>query len=211
MRAAAMWASVDIRRRWKPLCMLAAFVALAVGSVLALTAGAQRADRALDRHLTAADVPEVLISSQAGPSRDALAALKSDPRIASVERGEGVMMTPAPLEPGIDGFTVIGLGNSLTGGFGRHFCCRVACRSPGRSTRSRSARGLHLGTECASGNGYLSSPPAASLGADLRRSATPPSSASCARPPTQLARGSSERCERHEVGHRRLVDQVRRR
>ena len=28
-------------------------------------------------------------------------------------------MTPAPLEPGIDGFTVIGLGDSLTGGFGR--------------------------------------------------------------------------------------------
>jgi hypothetical protein len=119
MRAAVMWASVDIRRRWTSLCMLAAFVALAVGPVLALTAGARRADGALDRYLTAADVPEVLISSQAGPSRDALAALEADPRIASVERAEGVMMTPAPLEPGTEGFTVIGLGDSLTGGFGR--------------------------------------------------------------------------------------------
>ena len=58
MRAAAMWASVDIRRRWMSLCMLAAVVALAVGPVLALTAGARRADRALDRYLTAAASPK---------------------------------------------------------------------------------------------------------------------------------------------------------
>jgi ABC-type lipoprotein release transport system permease subunit len=119
MRAAATWAGADIRRRRGSVLVLAVIVAVAVGPALALIAGGRRADRAFDRFLAATETPEILLSSGAGPTPELLASLEADRRIARVERAEGVFLAPAPMEPGADGFAVIGVDGSLTGGFGR--------------------------------------------------------------------------------------------
>jgi hypothetical protein len=118
MRAAWVWAAADIRRRWVPLLWLAIIVAVAVGSVLTLAAGARRAGTAVDRWATATELPDVLVNTGPEPA-ELLSALASDPRIERVERADMVVVAPAPMEPGTAGFTVVGTAGSMTGGFGR--------------------------------------------------------------------------------------------
>ena len=119
MPAAWLWARADVRRRWRSLGLLAALLALALGSVLALVAGSRRAGTAFERYFAADQLPDVLVSTQPQSTAEFIEAAVSDPRIARVERAEMVVMAPAPIEPGNDGFTIVGTADSLTGGFGR--------------------------------------------------------------------------------------------
>jgi FtsX-like permease family len=118
MGAAWLWARSDIRRRWLSLVVVGLLGALAVGSVLALVAGARRADRAVDRFLDAADTPELLAFMGNEPSQELVNSLLDDPRIARIERSEVVVIAPAPVVPGESGFTAVS-AESSTGGFGR--------------------------------------------------------------------------------------------
>jgi hypothetical protein len=96
-------------------------VAVAVGSVLGLVAGARRADSAFDRYLAASELPDVLVSTGVELPPALAAALATDPRIVRVEQAVLVLVAPAPLEPSLEnngGSTIVGV-DSLTGGFGR--------------------------------------------------------------------------------------------
>jgi FtsX-like permease family len=117
VRAAGLWAGVEIRRRIGALALLALLVALAVGSTLALVAGARQAGSAFDRYLRRVDPPDVLISLGQEPSAELLTSLQADPRVTSLDRSELVVMWPAPAPPSDDAFTVI--AETPDAGFGR--------------------------------------------------------------------------------------------
>ena len=118
MRATWLWARSDVRRRWGSLALLAALVALTLGSVLALVAGAHRAGTTFERYFRNGKIPDVLVSTESTSTADRIEA-SPDARIGHVERGEMVVVAPAPVEPGNFGFTVVGTAGSPTGGFGR--------------------------------------------------------------------------------------------
>src|SRR5215211_6802094 len=108
MRAAWLWARTDIRRRWASLVLLTVLVALTVGSVLALVAGSRQAGTAFERYFADERLPDILASTESHETADLLQSRASDPRIASVERAEMVVIAPAPIEPGNFGFTIVG-------------------------------------------------------------------------------------------------------
>jgi ABC-type lipoprotein release transport system permease subunit len=155
MRAAFLWTRADVRRRWAALLALASLIAVLVGAVVALGAGARRADAAFDRWIEADDVPDIVInvgSEETGALVDARAA---DPRVDRLERADMVVIAPAPLEPGNDGFTIVGTDDSLAGFFGRPRL--LAGRYPDRSSvdeivvneRAAVTYGFHTGQRVA--------------------------------------------------------------
>ena len=78
MAAVIAWTRLDLRRRWRPLLVLALIVALADGVILAAVAGARRTDSALPRlqkHITQADV--MVLPNQPGFDWDKVRALPS--------------------------------------------------------------------------------------------------------------------------------------
>ena len=118
MGGAWLWAWSDIRRRWVSLVVVGLLGALAVGSVLALVAGARRAERAVDRFLDVADTPELIAFMENEPSQELVDSLVDDPRIARIERSDVVVIAPAPIVPGESGVMAVS-AESSTGGFGR--------------------------------------------------------------------------------------------
>jgi len=99
MGASWLWAAAHVRRRWPALAVLAVLVAVAVGSTLALVAGARRADSAVDRFADTTELAEVVAFLEDDPN--ALAeSLRADPRVRSVDISTTVLLVPEPMEPG---------------------------------------------------------------------------------------------------------------
>ena len=70
MRAAWLWAGIDMRRRWKSLVVVGLLIAFAFGSTMALVAGARRAGSATARFTVASDLAEVLAFVGQDPDSD---------------------------------------------------------------------------------------------------------------------------------------------
>jgi ABC-type lipoprotein release transport system permease subunit len=84
-RAAAFWATTDVRRRWKSLIVLGILVGLTTGFGLSAWAGARRTDTALERlqvHTNAADA--IAFPSQVGVSHPHWARLRARPEVKTV-------------------------------------------------------------------------------------------------------------------------------
>ena len=114
-----MWASADVRRRWPSLVVLAVLTAIPVGAVLALVAGARRADTSIDRfaeELKAAGRRRGLHGGRTGPLIEQLA---GDPRVSSIEQSRTVGAVAEPMEFGQFGFSLIGADDASPGGLGR--------------------------------------------------------------------------------------------
>jgi len=116
--AAWLWARSDIRHRWASLAMLAALIAISLGSVCALVAGSRQADTAFERYLAHDHLPDILVSTESSETADRLQAMTSDPRIARIERAEMTVVAPAPMEPGNAGFAIVAQADTVTGGLG---------------------------------------------------------------------------------------------
>ena len=118
MSGAWLWARSDVRRRWLSLVVVGLLGALAVGSVLALVAGA-RARRARRRPIPRRrryPGAHRVHGERAVPGVGGLARRRpSDPRI---ERSDVVVIAPAPIVPGESGVMAVS-AESSTGGFGR--------------------------------------------------------------------------------------------
>jgi FtsX-like permease family len=84
-RAAAFWASTDVRRRWKSLVVLGILIGLTTGFALSAWAGARRTDSALERlrvQTNAADA--IAFPSQVGVSHPHWGRLRARPEVKTV-------------------------------------------------------------------------------------------------------------------------------
>ena len=88
MQAVWMWASADVRRRWPSLVVLAVLTAIPVGAVLALVAGARRADTSIDRFAEETRLADVVVFTEddTGPLIEQLAGDRGCPRSSSPGR-----------------------------------------------------------------------------------------------------------------------------
>ena len=116
MRAVALRARADLRRRWLAWLTVAALVGLSGGAVAGTVAAAGRADTAYDRFLAATNPMDVAVQGSNDIPYEALAALPEVVESAPVEfvllyeqdelarpedeglNGEGVLMTQGGLE-----------------------------------------------------------------------------------------------------------------
>jgi len=84
-RAAAFWATTDVRRRWKSLVVLGVVIGLTTGFALSAWAGARRTGTALERlqaQTNAADA--IVFPSQVGVSHPNWARLRARPEVRTV-------------------------------------------------------------------------------------------------------------------------------
>ncbi|CAN5652017.1 hypothetical protein BH18ACT2_BH18ACT2_12760 [soil metagenome] len=151
MGASWLWAAAHVRRRWPALAVLAVLVAVAVGSTLALVAGARRADSAVDRFADTTELAEVVAFLEDDPN--ALAeSLPADPRVRSVDISTTVLLVPEPMEPGELGFSVIGSDGGSPGGLGRPLLLEGRYPAPGSTDeimvneRAAETYGFEVGT-----------------------------------------------------------------
>ena len=89
-------ARIELSRRWRSLVLLAALVAVVVGTVLAAVAGARRSDSAFDRYLEAMRPPDVGVF---GEDEEALAKVAELPHVETAAPVELVAIVP-PERPG---------------------------------------------------------------------------------------------------------------
>ena len=125
-----LWARTEIRDGWRSLVVVAGLVAVVVGSVLALLAGAERAGSAPDRFADATDLADIVVFV-GDRTLDGL-----DDRIAAVDGVDRVVVsavmklgagTPAgPLSNGIIGM------NDTVGGSGRPLLIAGRYPEPGK-------------------------------------------------------------------------------
>ena len=118
MAAAWLWAVAHVRRRWPSLLLLGVLIAVAVGSTLALVAGARRAGTAIDRFADATLLADVVAFLEDDPAM-LVEELGSDPRVDRVDVSTATLLVPEPMEPGELGFTLIGADAESPGGLGR--------------------------------------------------------------------------------------------
>ena len=102
-----LWARAELRRGWSSLAVAAVLVALSGAAVLAGVAGARRASAAVDRHVAAAEVPEVRIFRQAALDGELRGRLEADPRVEALIELQVILATPTSLRPG-EGVTLVG-------------------------------------------------------------------------------------------------------
>ncbi|MGI9051732.1 MAG: FtsX-like permease family protein [Ilumatobacteraceae bacterium] len=118
MLASWLWASADVRRRWPSLVVLAVLVAIPVGAVLALVAGARRADTSVDRFAEVTQLADVVVFTEADP-QPLIDELRADQRVSSIEQSRTVGAVAEPMEFGQFGFSLIGADDTSPGGLGR--------------------------------------------------------------------------------------------
>jgi hypothetical protein len=88
-----LWARRDLIRSWRSLLGLALIAGLAGGAVLAATAGARRADSAVDRSLDRGTFWEVSVFATE-PIPEVMAWLATEPRVAEVAEMRVLMPRP---------------------------------------------------------------------------------------------------------------------
>lgn len=118
MSAAWLWAVAHVRRRWPSLLVLALLVAVAVGSTMALVAGARRAGTAVDRFAEATELAQVVAFTQEG-SEALVDRWRDDPRVAAIDVGTTVAMVAEPMELDGRSFGLIGADGATPGGLRR--------------------------------------------------------------------------------------------
>ena len=106
MGGAWLWARRDLVRSWRSLVGLALIAGLAGGAVLAATAGARRADSAIDRSLDRGTFWEVSAFATE-PIPEVMAWLATEPRVADVAELRVLLATPVGQMPGVDGAMMV--------------------------------------------------------------------------------------------------------
>src|SRR5215218_391438 len=151
MGASWLWATASMRRRWLSLFVLAVLVAVAVGSTLALVAGARRAGSAIDRFADATLLADVVAFLEEDPAA-LVAELRADRRVERVDVSTSSMLVPEPMEPSELAFAVIGADDESPGGLGRPILLAGRYPDPASSeeimVNERAAKkyGLEVGT-----------------------------------------------------------------
>ena len=130
MGAVVLWARAEIRNGWRSLVILAVMIALVVGTVAALVAGARRSGSAVDRFVSATELAELRIFVGQEPSAELLARLRADDRIVAVERGDVVLVAPG-VAAGPYAQMVVGASDDSLGGFGRPLVVAGRYPTPG--------------------------------------------------------------------------------
>src|SRR5579872_4373927 len=85
VRAASLWAAIDVRRRWRSLVLLGLLAGVTAGLALSAVAGARRTDSALSRLLVQTHASDaVVFASQVGVLHPDWARLAARPEVAKV-------------------------------------------------------------------------------------------------------------------------------
>ena len=129
MAGALLWARSEIRDGWRSLIVVGVLVAVVVGSVLALLAGAARAGTAPERFADSTDLAELIVFIGGEAPAELVDEIASDPRIERV-----VVSTVAKIglgdTAGPESNAIIGQRDSL-GGYGHPFLVSGRYPEPG--------------------------------------------------------------------------------
>jgi predicted lysophospholipase L1 biosynthesis ABC-type transport system permease subunit len=114
MAGIALWARSEIRDGWRSLIVVAGLIAVVVGAVLALTAGASRAGSAPHRFAESTELADILVFVGDEASPDLIETIASDDRIERLDVSR-VLKIGAGVPAGWDTNAIIGADDPLVG------------------------------------------------------------------------------------------------
>jgi predicted lysophospholipase L1 biosynthesis ABC-type transport system permease subunit len=130
MAGLLLWARSEIRGGWRSLIVVAGLIAVVVGSVLALMAGANRAGSAPHRFAERTELADILVFVGDEASPELIESIASDARVEQLEVSR-VLKIGAGGPAGWDTNAIIGADDPL-GGYGRPLLTAGRYPEPGR-------------------------------------------------------------------------------